>query len=376
MRRTDSTSTPSNGDVNWAWLRPFLIRTAVIVIAIALAALVVFGSSVLLLIFAGMLFGVFLGRLTHYLSRLTRLPRLVSLLIVVLALVGIVAGFTPLVASQAADHVNRLMGQMNAALDVIAGWLRSVSWSEDDLLQELPLAGALEGSFYTTIEIVSGIVVIFFVGVYFAADPEIYHRGIMLLFPRRRRERVRELALRLEDSLWRWLIGRGVVMLTTALLVGLGMWLVGCPLPLTLGLIAGLLAFVPTLGPVVAMAPALLVAIGQSWELAIWVTVVYVAIQAAEANLLTPLVDQFQISVPPVLLLASQLMMGLLTGPLGIAVATPLCAVGLILVKELYVKDVLHEHAEDTGEATHLETVRRPRPSPVNVADQLSRVDD
>jgi predicted PurR-regulated permease PerM len=340
-------------------LRPFLIRTIVVVVAVGLLALVVYGSSVLLLIFAGMLFGVLLGRLTGYLSRFVRLPRLVSLILIVLLLIAAIAGFVPLIAAQAVAQVNQLVGQINATLDQIAEWLRQMNWSGGDVLDKLPWAGAVEGSLFTAVELVSGIVVVFFVGIYFAVDPAVYRTGLVKLFPKDRRERVRELAVQLEESLWKWIIGRTVIMATTALFVGLGLWAIGCPLSATLGLIAGLLAFVPTLGPIVAMAPALLVAIPLGWEMVLWVTVVYIVIQVAEANLLTPLVDQFQVSVPPVLLLGSQLLMGVLAGPLGIAVATPLCAVGLVLVKELYVKDVLEDHGDGDHEGDHGDADRR-----------------
>jgi predicted PurR-regulated permease PerM len=211
----------------------------------------------------------------------------------------------------------------------------------------VPVQSILEHTFYTTVELVSGVALIFFIGLYYAADPGIYHRGVALLVPRDRQERTSRLLNRIERTLWRWLIARSIIMLTTGLFCGLALALIGAPLPLVLGIIAGLLAFVPTIGPIVATIPAVLVAIPAGGNMVVWVLCLYIGIQALEANLLTPVIEQFQVHVPPIVLLSAQLLMFILTGSLGMALASPLCATGLVLVRQLYVKDVLGHKLND-----------------------------
>jgi predicted PurR-regulated permease PerM len=129
-------------------------------------------------------------------------------------------------------------------------------------------------------------------------------------------------------------------------LTGLGLWLVGIPLAWTLGLIAGLLDFVPNIGPLIGFLPAFLLAMAMGPTKALWVAVVYVLVQTIEGYLVTPLVQKRAVDLPPALTITGQLLMGVLAGPLGVLLATPLLAVGMVLVKILYVEETLGDEME------------------------------
>ena len=134
------------------------------------------------------------------------------------------------------------------------------------------------------------------------------------------------------------------------LLTGLGLWALGMPSGLALGLLAGVLEFIPFAGPVLSAIPAVLLALAISPDLALWVLLLYVAVQQFEGNVLTPLVQQFAVDLPGVVLLFSLLAFGTLFGVLGVILAAPLAVVTYVLVKRLYVIETLHTATPIPGE--------------------------
>jgi predicted PurR-regulated permease PerM len=170
-------------------------------------------------------------------------------------------------------------------------------------------------------------------------------RNALRLVPPARRERYSEIARKLGSSLRWWFVGRFSSMAVTGLLTGLGLWIAQVPMALTLGLIAGVLSFVPFAGPIAASIPGILVAWVQGPTTALYALIVYVAVQLLESNLVTPLIERRAVSVPPALLVGGQLLFGSLYGFWGVLWATPLIVVVMVLVQHLYIEDVLHESA-------------------------------
>ncbi|MGQ0547871.1 MAG: AI-2E family transporter [Betaproteobacteria bacterium] len=148
--------------------------------------------------------------------------------------------------------------------------------------------------------------------------------------------------------LQRWLVGQVVLMAIVGTLTWIGLQLLGVPFALPLALFAGFAEFVPYIGPIVAAVPAVLVAFAEGPELALWTAGLYIAIQSVESYLLTPLVQHRAVYLPPALLLFSQVILGVTAGPLGVIVATPLAAAGLVAVQKLYVEDVLGDTSRST----------------------------
>jgi len=195
--------------------------------------------------------------------------------------------------------------------------------------------------FRTTFGAIGDTAVIVFVAVFTAADPSAYRNGLLSLVPSRRREDVARLLDDTGTMLRWWLLGQLFAMLA----VGIATWLlltaIGMPSALLLGLQAGILTFIPFLGPFIGGAAIMLVAMAQGGTMIFWALGGYVLIQSVEGYLLTPLVQQRTVDLRPLLLITAMILFGTLFGLLGIALATPLVAVIRLLVLRLYVDDVL-----------------------------------
>ena len=126
-------------------------------------------------------------------------------------------------------------------------------------------------------------------------------------------------------------------MAIVGVLTAAGLWMIGIPLAFLLGLIAALLAFIPNIGPVIAAVPALLLAFGQGTTAMLLVGAVYLVVQTLESYVITPVIQQQKVALPPALIIAMQVLFGVLFGIAGLALATPLAALGLTLVREIYV---------------------------------------
>jgi len=138
-------------------------------------------------------------------------------------------------------------------------------------------------------------------------------------------------------------VGRAILMVVNGVFTALGLWLLGIPLALTLGTIAGLLNFVPNIGPIIAGVPAVLIA----WTLgpvpALYVLLLYIFLQSLDGYVLTPLIQQRTVALAPALTITAQLLFGALAGTMGLLLATPLTAGTLVLIRKLYLEDVLDE---------------------------------
>ena len=149
------------------------------------------------------------------------------------------------------------------------------------------------------------------------------------------------------DTLERWLKGKLLSMLLVAILTALGLWALGIPMALTLSLIAGLLCFIPNFGPLLSMIPAVLIALVQGPQMALYVVLLYVGIQFVESNFITPQIQKKMVDLPLAMIMISQVTLGLLTGTLGLILATPIMLIIMQLVKMLYVQDVLGGGVEE-----------------------------
>jgi predicted PurR-regulated permease PerM len=197
------------------------------------------------------------------------------------------------------------------------------------------VVGRITGVFSVAVTAVGGIILLLFLGLFLAAEPDWYLRGVVQLFPLARRARIRAVLARVGQRLWMWLLG--------------GIALRRCadghrpaPARYALGVHPGPHCLrAPNIGPILSGVPAVLLALLKSPTLAIYVIVLYVVIQSVESYLVTPLIQRRVVSLPPALTLTAQL---LLAGFLGLFLATPLTVVAMVLIEELYIKDVLEEN--------------------------------
>jgi predicted PurR-regulated permease PerM len=180
------------------------------------------------------------------------------------------------------------------------------------------------------------IIVIFFTSVYLAFDPKLYRRGVLALAPSHYRKKTARALDRLGETLWRWFIGRLIGMAVIGVLVALATWAAGIPLAFTLGFIAAVLEFIPYVGALVSSLPALLLASQQGWRTTWIVLVLYLVVHAIDGYIVIPLVERKAVRIPPALTIVAQLAMFMTASFLGVLVADPLVACGLVLLERFY----------------------------------------
>lgn len=190
----------------------------------------------------------------------------------------------------------------------------------------------------TAMGTLTGIVVVIFAGVFLVIDPRTYVEGALQLVPEGSRERLRAALYDTGSALKRWIAGMSVSMVVIFGASTLGLTLLGVPAPVALGLIAGVLVFIPFIGPILSSIPAMALAFTVSPILAVWVALLYTGIQLLESNFLTPLVMREAVDLEPAATILFQIAMGVLFGFLGLFLAVPLLAALQVLLKRLYVE--------------------------------------
>ncbi|MCB8890421.1 AI-2E family transporter [Vreelandella malpeensis] len=327
---------------------------AMIVLALGILALVLWKLVGLVLLIFGAVVGACILQTCMVPLLKWGLPRWLALLIVIVALTLLLAAISVAFGSQVASELEslssllpdawqqlqeRLEGSPLAPLMENAGE-RAGSMFENGLGQVGMVVVSMGGSLVNFFALIVGMV-------YFAAQPGVYRRGLLLLAPIKSRDRLGEALDKSGKALRFWLGGQLVAMAVTGILVGVSMWLIGVPAPLGLGLIAGLLDFVPLVGPLIAAIPALLLAYTVSPETALFALIAYVIIQQIEGNVLQPLVQQRAVNLPPAMLLFSLFAASTLFGMTGVLLAAPLTVIGFVLVNTLYVQREEDETSKD-----------------------------
>lgn len=324
------------------------------VIALGMAALLIllwYIGDAFLVIFAGVVFGALIDAAIRGLGGVAALDRrlrfAVVLAVFAVALAGFFATWGVLAVQQLAAFMATLQQELERWRSTIAesGFSQLLGEEGGGLMPLLPdpagmltrATSAITGIF----GIIGSAILIVMLGVFFAYDPLRYRNGVLQLLPSGSRSRVRDVMDEAGSVLRWWLVGIAINMLVIGTFTTVGLLLIGVPHAVVLGVQAGLFAFVPTLGPVVAAIPILLVSLTQSYATVFWALGLYIVVQTLESNILTPLVQMEMVLLNPATILMVQLFMFALFGALGLALATPLTAVGKVFVQRLYVEDWL-----------------------------------
>lgn len=204
-------------------------------------------------------------------------------------------------------------------------------------------AGYLFPVLSSTLAAIGGFLIILFLSIYIGADPELYHRGIMLMFPRPARQRAGEVLSAMANVLRRWLVTQLIAMLAIGIVSTVVLLILRVKAAFALGILAGLFEFIPTVGPILSALPAIAMGFLDSPQKALYVLVAFWAIQFAENHLLIPLLMKGGVDVPPALTILAQSLMAIVFGFLGLMCAVPLTAATMVAVKMLYVEDVVGE---------------------------------
>lgn len=312
--------------------------------ALALLALWLFADEILLTFFA-VLIACGLRGTAGAVGRWLKLPLGAAAALLCLLLLLLLAGVGAVLGPRVAGQVSALGQALRTQWGDLKSLLAQSSFGRF-LLAQLPSGGAHVPAMHVADATLGGIgtaVVVLATALYLAGSPGIYMRGVAHLFPPGRRARVTATFVEAGRTLRLWLLGQLVAMLTVGVLATTGLFLVGVPLPFALGLISGLMTFVPYFGAIAAAVPAVLLGMSKGPEIAAWTLGVFTLCHLVEGYVVSPLVQRRMVEVPPALTVLALTFAAAAFGPLGIVLGTPLAAVGLVFVRRLYVNDVLDD---------------------------------
>ena len=367
------------------WRSQDVLRASALIIGLYLLLQVLWIANPLVLTaFLGILFGLAVEAGVDRLEKF-RVPRYVGAATIVFGFYVLLFGVGALLAPTLREQTRELRTRLPESVDQFENWIRE---REDGLLGaflpsqnapprqagadtlETPGEQAVEEStslsdrigfgmsevsgylfpfLSSTIAVFAGIVLITFMAIYIGADPDTYHAGLMHLFPHRARKRAGEVLTAMATVLRRWLVTQLIAMVTIGVITTVVLLLLDVKAAYALGMIAGLLEFIPTVGPILSAVPAIAMGFVDSPEKALWVALAYVGIQFLENNLLIPALMK-EVDLPPALTLMSQALMAIIFGFLGLMVAVPLVAGMMVPVKMLYVEDVVGDEVYILGE--------------------------
>jgi predicted PurR-regulated permease PerM len=191
------------------------------------------------------------------------------------------------------------------------------------------------------VDMLLGMMIVIIVTLYLLADPYSYEQGVIRMFPLSYRHRVREIINRIDFTLRIWLQGQLLLMLIVGIVSGIGLALLGIKQAAALGVLAGVFSFVPNFGPIAALLPSLAVGLVQTPDKILWIVLIIYGTSALQSQIVAPLIFQESLNIPPVLVLVGQIVAAVFFGVLGLMMAVPLTAIGIILVQEVYIKDFL-----------------------------------
>ncbi len=349
----------NNTDKPRTFVQKVLITVAICLITLLILALLYYTFDVVLLLFAAILLAIFLRGLSDYLNKYLKIGDGWSVLIVSVLLLIVLSGAIALLAPSVAQQIGNLRVSLPASAASIADSIGQYGWGKA-LLSQLPstkevmdaltsvgFLSGVGGIFTQTIGAVGNFFLVILLAIYLASEPKFYALGFTKLFPIDSRPRVMEVLMDIGDTLRWWLVGKAGSMIFIGVLTWIGLSIIGVPLALTLGLIAGLLSFIPNFGPILSAIPAILLAFIESPITALYVAGLYIGIQLIESNIVTPIIERETVELPPALTVLFQIALSIILGGLGLVLATPLLAVVMVLIQKVYIQEVLGDADTD-----------------------------
>ncbi len=351
--QTITSGEPTPHERSYTFTQQVGIAAGITIFLILITLLLGFSFDIILLIVASLMIALPLRAAARWLSRKVGWKEGICLAIVALLSLGLLVGMIWVVSTTIGHQISDLKEGIPKAVDNFQEKLSQTDVGKK-LLDMIPSENELmkggskwmnqaTGVLSSTFGTIADLYVIFFLAIFIAAQPRLYREGIILMIPKKSRERAGEVLDKMSETLVKWLMGQLFSMLVVGIMSFIGLWALGIPLAGAIALFAALVTFIPNIGPIFALIPAVLFALMDSPEKALYVVFIYVGIQAIESNVLTPIVQKRMIDIPPALVLISQLIIGLFTGVLGLILATPLMAMVMVMVKMLYIQDTLKD---------------------------------
>jgi predicted PurR-regulated permease PerM len=347
------------------------------VAAVLFAALLSFAwhfAATLFLIFAGMLLAVALNAMTQLLGHLIRLPQPLRLAIVCLALAALLSGVVVLggatIAKQAtalSDTIKSQVGTVKAFLEkngvdpsyfefggptetttdsggaATPGTTTPSAPAPGATAPRLPSASALASGgtaiigqtfkiLLGTVSAVGNFFIVLFLGLAFAAQPSVYRAGLIFIAPAKYRAQATDIVDRIGETLERWLLAQMLTMFAVFAVTWIGLAIIGIPSSFILGIQAGLLAFIPTLGALIGGLIVVLASLASGWIAAASAFALFLGVHALESYVLTPIIQRQALDIPPATLFAFQILLGVVFGVWGLALALPLIAIAKVMI--------------------------------------------
>lgn len=319
-------------------------------------ALIIFHANFFLLVFAGIFFSVLLNFSSNWIVQKTNMKYGLALFLILLILVGLLYLMIILIGPSMVQQAQEMTDALPKSLEDLKERITETSVGRN-LFEKLPsdLGALIEdrghvisrilGSFSTTIGAIANFFIIIVTGIFLASNPGIYTKGFIRLFPLQFRPRLKEVMDKTQNTLSLWMMAKLISMLVVGVFTAIGLASLGMPMPYALALMAGLFSFIPNIGPYLALAPAVLIALLQGGNMFIYVLILYSGIQIVESYLITPMIEKKIVHLPPALTLFWLVLLGILTGILGLIMATPILAALIVIIGELYVKDNLESYS-------------------------------
>lgn len=319
------------------------IATGIVGLSIIILWIIKATFNVLLLVLAGALIALFFRGLSGLLQRFLKVPKKASLPIAIIGSLGLLVLFFWFAGSRIQEQTGQLVNTLPSTIEKLEEKLNESSVGQQILNQAsdggVQKTSAMVKSFFrSTFGVLGDVYVVLFLGLFFTSAPKTYVSGFIKLIPVKGQSKANDVVSKIGSSLTKWLKGKIFSMLVVAILTAIGLWIIGMPMIIVLALIAGLLNFIPNFGPLLAMIPAVLVALMQGTTTALLVAGLYILVQVLESNIITPQIQKKLISIPPALIILAQLFMGVLTGGWGLILATPVVAILMVVLQELYTK--------------------------------------
>lgn len=358
----------ARGDLAWA-------ITAGGIGVVSFAALLLFAwhyATTLFLIFAGMLLGVALTAITKMVGRVVKLPHALRLTVVCLVLSAMLSGVVFLGGATIAQQATVLSNTIKSQLVNVKAFLekKGIDTSYLDFSNQaaapadasmpatpgpparnLPSAGAIASSggaivsqtlklLLGTVNAVGNFFIVLFLGLAFAAQPRVYRKGLLFMAPAKHRARATMIVDRVGETLERWLMAQIITMAAVFFVTWIGLEIIGIQSAFILGIQAGLLAFVPTVGAILAGLIVVLASLASGWVAALSAFILFLGVHALESYILTPIIQRQALDIPPATLFGFQILLGVVFGIWGLALALPLLAIVKVMIDHFKANDI------------------------------------
>ena len=362
----------SRNDLAWA----ISVGGICVVAFVALLVFTWYFATTLFLILSGMLLGVALNAMTNMFGRVVRLPHSLRLTIVCLVLAGLLSGVLFLGGATIAQQATALSGTIKSQLVNVKAFLEkngidtsyfelgnAAATTADSPTQaapvaptphSLPSAGTLASSggaivsqtlklLLGTVSAVGNFFIVLFLGLAFAVQPSVYRNGLLFMAPAKHRARATVIVDRIGWTLERWLIAQIVTMAAVFFVTWIGLRIIGIQSSFILGIQAGLLAFIPTVGAIIGGLIVVLASLASGWVAAASAFVLFLGVHALESYVLTPIIQRQALDIPPATLFAFQILLGVVFGIWGLALALPLIAIVKVMIDHFKADDAVPE---------------------------------